>query len=141
MGRKPRFVPTFAGAARYALRGRCTREQPGTVRPMLTASLLLLAAIITEVAATSSLPRTDGFRNPGWTAAVLAGYAVSIWLLSLVVRTIPVSVTYAIWAGLGTAAVAVVGVLWLGERLDLVKAGAIALIVVGVVVLNIRTAA
>lgn len=108
---------------------------------MLTASLLLLAAIITEVAATSTLPRTDGFRNPGWTAAVLAGYAVSIWLLSLVVRTIPVSVTYAIWAGLGTAAVAVVGVLWLGERLDLVKAGAITMIVVGVVVLNLRTAA
>ena len=108
---------------------------------MLTASLLLLVAIITEVAATSSLPRTDGFRNPGWTAAVLAGYAVSIWLLSLVVRTIPVSVTYAIWAGLGTAAVAVVGVLWLGERLDLVKAGAITMIVVGVVVLNLRTAA
>lgn len=108
---------------------------------MLTASLLLLAAIAAEVAATSTLPRTDGFRNPGWTAAVLLGYAVSIWLLSLVVRTIPVSVTYAIWAGLGTAAVAVVGVLWLGERLDLLKAVAIAMIVVGVVVLNVRTAA
>lgn len=108
---------------------------------MLTASLLLLAAIATEVAATSSLPRTDGFRNPGWTAVVLLGYAVSIWLLSLVVRTIPVSVTYAIWAGLGTALVAVVGVLWLGERLDVMKAGAIAMIVVGVVVLNLRTAA
>ncbi len=108
---------------------------------MLTASLLLLTAIAAEVAATSSLPRTDAFRNPAWTAAVLAGYALSIWLLSLVVRTIPVSVTYAIWAGLGTAAVAVVGALFLGERLDAVKAGAIALIVVGVVVLNLRTAA
>lgn len=108
---------------------------------MLTASLLLLVAIAAEVAATSSLARTDGFRNPGWTVAVLAGYAVSIWLLSLVVRTIPVSVTYAIWAGLGTAAVAVVGVVYLGERLDVVKAAAVAMIVVGVVVLNLRTAA
>lgn len=107
---------------------------------MLTAFLLLLAAIATEVAATSSLPRTNGFRDPGWTVAVLAGYAVSIWLLALVVRTIPVSVTYAIWSGLGTAAVAVVGVLWLGERLDVVKAGAIAVIILGVVVLNLRPA-
>ncbi|GAB2735467.1 DMT family transporter [Nocardioides pakistanensis] len=107
---------------------------------MLTAFLLLLAAIATEVAATSSLPRTNGFRDPGWTVAVLAGYAVSIWLLALVVRTIPVSVTYAIWSGLGTAAVAVVGVLWLGERLDVVKAGAIAMIILGVVVLNLRPA-
>ena len=108
---------------------------------MLTALLLLLAAIATEVAATASLPRTDGFRDPWWTTGVLAGYAVSFWLLALVVRTLPVSITYATWAGLGTAAIAVIGVVFLGERLDPVKVGAIALIVVGVVVLNLRQTA
>lgn len=100
--------------------------------------LLLLLAIALEVAATSSLPRTEGFRDPIWTVAVLGGYAVSIWLLALVVRTIPVSVTYALWSGIGTAAVAVIGVMYLGERLDALKVLAIALIVVGVVVLNLH---
>ena len=55
-------------------------------------------------------------------------------------RTIPVAVTYAIWAGLGTAAIAVIGVVALGDSMDWVKASAIVLIVVGVVVLNLHGA-
>lgn len=100
--------------------------------------LLLLLAIAFEVAATSSLPRADGFRDPLWTTLVLLGYAISIWLLAVVVRSIPVSVTYALWSGIGTAAVAVIGVMYLGERLDALKVIAIAMIVVGVVVLNLH---
>jgi small multidrug resistance pump len=101
------------------------------------AMLLLLVAIAIEVVATSLLPRADGFRNPGWTVAVMAGYTLSIWLLTVVVRTLPVSVSYAIWSGLGTAAVAVVGYLWLGESMGALKAVSLALIVVGVVGLNV----
>ena len=101
---------------------------------------LLLVAITTEVAATAALPRADGFHDPLWTTVVLVGYAVSIWLLAIIVRHIPVSVTYATWAGVGTAAIAVVGVVALGDHMDWVKAGAIALIVVGVVVLNLHGA-
>ena len=107
---------------------------------MFGAWALLLSAICIEVGATAALPRTHGFREPLWTAAVLVGYAVSIWLLSLVIRYIPVSVTYAVWAGLGTAGIAAVGALLLGESLDLVKTAAIALIIVGVVVLNVHGA-
>src|SRR5207253_1223531 len=83
---------------------------------------------------------TDGFTVPGWTALVLAGYATSIWLLSVAIRQIPVSVAYAVWAGLGTAGIAVVGLLFLHESLNPVKAGALALIIAGVVVLNLQTA-
>ncbi len=104
---------------------------------MVVAMLLLLAAIAIEVIATSLLPKADGFRDPGWTLAVMAGYTLSIWLLTVVVRTIPVSVSYAIWSGLGTAAVAVVGYLWLGESMGALKAVSLALIVVGVVGLNL----
>ena len=107
---------------------------------MFAAWVLLLTAIGVEVAATANLPRTQGFRDPAWTVAVLGGYAVSIWLLSLVIKHISVSVSYAVWSGLGTAGIAVVGVLLLGERLDLVKAAAIALIVAGVVLLNLHGA-
>ena len=123
--------------------------------------LLLVSAIGIEVAATSALPRTQEFHHPAWTAAVIAGYATSIWLLALVIRHIPVSVTYAVWSGIGTAGVAVVGflvrflpifigttpllgivcaTLFLGERLGMLQAGALLLIVAGVVILNLSGA-
>lgn len=108
---------------------------------MFAAFGLLLVAIFTEVAATSALPRAQGFRDPLWTALVLGGYAVSIWLLAVVVRSLPVSMTYALWSGIGTAAVAVVGVLWLGEKLDWISVTALVMIVLGVVVLNLNMAA
>jgi small multidrug resistance pump len=106
----------------------------------MVAAVLLLVAIAIEVASTAALPRTDGFRDPVWALAVVAGYAASIWLLSLVVQRLPVSVTYAVWSGLGTAAIAVIGVLFLGESWNPVKVAAIALIVVGVVALNLQAA-
>ncbi|MBM7518140.1 DMT family transporter [Nocardioides nitrophenolicus] len=104
---------------------------------MAIAWALLMAAIGVEVAASAALPRTQSFRDPLWTVVVLAGYATSIWLLAMVVKHLPVSVAYAVWAGLGTAGMAVVGVLFLGERVDLLKAAALALIVLGVVLLNL----
>ena len=107
---------------------------------MAIAWALLVAAIGVEVASTTSLSRTMGFRDPLWTALVLAGYALSIWLLALVIRHIPVSVTYAVWSGLGTAGIALVGVLFLGEKLTLVQTAALALIIIGVVILNLAGA-
>lgn len=68
-------------------------------------------------------PRTQGFSNLSWTALVLVGYAVSIWLLAEIVQTLPNSVTYAIWSGARTALVAAVGLV---------------AIVVGAVLLNLQ---
>lgn len=107
---------------------------------MVVAWGLLMGAIAVEVFATAALPRTEQFRNPGWTAAVIGGYAFSIWLLTVVIRHIPVSVAYAVWSGLGTATVALVGFLWLGERMDWISVLALALIITGVVVLNLHGA-
>ena len=107
---------------------------------MLSPLVVLLAAIGIEVGATTALPRTRGFHDLPWSLVVLGGYGLSIWLLALVVRQMSVSVAYAVWSGLGTAAIALVGALVLGERLDLVKLSALALIIVGVVVLNVHTA-
>ncbi len=107
---------------------------------MLQAWVLLLSAIGVEVASTALLPRTDSFRDPLWTGLVLLGYALSFWLLAMVIRDIPVSVAYAVWSGLGTACIAVVGVLFLQERLDLAKVAGVAMIIVGVAVLNLHEA-
>jgi small multidrug resistance pump len=104
------------------------------------AAVLLMIAIVIEVVSTALLPKADGFTNPGWSGVVLLGYAVSIWLLTVVVRTVPVSVAYAIWSGVGTAVVAVVGYLFLGEQLSPVKVVSLAMIVGGVVGLNLAGA-
>ena len=82
---------------------------------MYGAFLLLAVAIVIEVGATALLPKAEGFTNPGWAVAVLVSYGISIWMLTLVVKQMPVSVAYAIWAGAGTALVAVIGLFFLGE--------------------------
>jgi small multidrug resistance pump len=107
---------------------------------MLSPFVVLLAAIGIEVGATAALPRTRGFHDLAWSLLVLGGYALSIWLLAVVVRQMSVSVAYAVWSGLGTAAIAAVGVVAMGERMDAVKLTALGLIIVGVVVLNVHTA-
>lgn len=107
---------------------------------MIAAFGLLLAAIALEVLATSALPRTEGFRDPVWSVLVIGGYAASIWLLALVVEHLPVSTAYAVWSGVGTAAIAFVGAMWLGESWDLVKVTALSMIVIGVVLLNLQGA-
>jgi len=106
---------------------------------VLTAVLLGLA-IVVEVVATALLPRTAGFTSLGWTVLVVGGYASSIWLLTIIVRSMPVSVTYAIWAGAGTALVAVVGLVFLGESFSWLKAASLVMIVAGVVGLNLTGA-
>jgi small multidrug resistance pump len=105
---------------------------------MSVAAGLLLVAIAIEVVATALLPKAEGFTNPAWSAAVVAGYVSSIWLLTLVVRDIPVSIAYAVWSGVGTASITIVGFAFLNEHLDATKIAGIALVVVGVVLLNLH---
>jgi len=102
--------------------------------------VVLLAAIGIEVGATAALPRTRGFHDLLWSSVVLGGYGISIWLLAVVTKNMSVSVAYAVWSGLGTAAIAAIGAIAFGERIDAVKLTALALIIVGVIVLNLHTA-
>mgnify|MGYP003334826572 CR=1 FL=1 len=104
------------------------------------AALLLLTAIGVEVVSTALLPRAQGFTQPGWSVVVLGGYTLSVWLLALVVRTMPVSVAYAVWSGVGTAIVAIVGFAFLGESMSTLKALSLGLIVTGVIGLNLAGA-
>ena len=102
----------------------------------MPAGILLAIAIASEVAATISLRYADGFSRPLPSTIVVLGYALSFWLLSLVLRNIPVGTTYAIWAGAGTAAIAVIGMALLGEPATALKVASIALIILGVIGLN-----
>jgi small multidrug resistance pump len=102
--------------------------------------LLLTFAIAVEVAATISLRESDGFTRPIPSAIVVVGYALSFYLLSLILRELSVGTTYAIWAGAGTAAIAVIGIVALGEPATAVKLVSIALIIAGVIGLNLSGA-
>ncbi|MEI2820531.1 MAG: multidrug efflux SMR transporter [Marmoricola sp.] len=107
---------------------------------MLWAWIVLAIAIGVEIVSTALLPKTHGFTQPWWTTVVIVGYAISIWLLAVVVEKIPLSITYAIWSGVGTAVVAVIGMTVLGEEISTIKVVSLALIVVGVVGLNVSGA-
>jgi len=99
-------------------------------------ALWLALAIGSEIVATVCLKVSDGFTKPIPSVVVVLGYAVSFYALSISLRTIPLGVVYAIWSGVGTAAIVVIGLFLFRETLDLVKVVGIGLIITGVVMLN-----
>ncbi|MBM7085873.1 DMT family transporter [Micromonospora humidisoli] len=101
------------------------------------AYLFLLIAIGAEVAGTSLLKATQGFTRLWPTVGLAVAYLLAFGMLALAVRDIPVGVAYAMWSGLGTAAIVAVGAAFLGEPLSLTKVIGVGLIIGGVVVLNL----
>ncbi|MFJ2258190.1 DMT family transporter [Streptomyces sp. NPDC087844] len=99
--------------------------------------VLLAGAIAAEVAATTAMKYSDGFSRLWPSLLTALGYVVAFLLLAQTLRTVSVGTAYAIWAGLGTAAIVVIGAVFLGEGLSLAKCAGIALIIGGVVVLNL----
>jgi small multidrug resistance pump len=99
--------------------------------------LMLLAAIIAEVSATSALKASDGFTKFWPSVIVIVGYASAFFLLSLLVKAFPVGVVYAIWCGVGIALIAVVGWFYLDQKLDLPAIAGIILITAEVVLISL----
>ena len=102
--------------------------------------IYLGVAIAGEIVATLSLKASEGFTKPAFGALAVLGYVIAFFFLSLVLKTIPVGVAYAIWAGCGVAAVSILGVVLFGQRLDLAAIAGIGLIVAGVFVLTTLSA-
>ncbi|MEE1737421.1 multidrug efflux SMR transporter [Streptomyces sp. BE147] len=98
---------------------------------------LLAAAIAAEVTATTAMKYSEGFTRLWPSLITLAGYVLAFALLAQTLKTLSVGTAYAIWAGVGTAAVAAIGVIFMGESGNLLKVAGIALIIAGVVVLNV----
>jgi small multidrug resistance pump len=99
--------------------------------------LLLAGAIVSEVIATSALKAADGFTRLWPSVLVIVGYGAAFLLLSLTLRSIPMGVAYAVWSGAGTALIALGGWLFYDQRLDAAALVGLALIVSGVVVMNL----
>ena len=96
----------------------------------------LALSIVAEVIATSSLKASDDFTKLWPSVAVVIGYGVAFHFLALTLKTIPIGVAYAIWAGAGVSIVAVVGWLVFGQKLDAPAIIGMALIVAGVVIMQ-----
>jgi small multidrug resistance pump len=98
---------------------------------------MLVAAIASEVIATTSLKFTHGFTRLVPSLITVVGYGSAFWCLSQALKAIPVSTAYAIWSGLGTATIAVIGMVFLDEPGGFPKSAGIGLIIAGVVILSL----
>ncbi|QBD81071.1 multidrug efflux SMR transporter [Ktedonosporobacter rubrisoli] len=101
-------------------------------------TLYLLAAILSEVAGTIALKLSDGFTRLVPAIIVVVSEVLACVLLSLALKRIDVGFAYAIWSGLGTAMIAMIGIFWFKEPLTVIKLSAIGLIILGIAGLNLR---
>jgi small multidrug resistance pump len=103
--------------------------------------LYLGLAIAAEVAATVSLRLSHGFARLVPAVGALVGFGIALWLLSLAMRSVPLSVSYPVWAGLGTAGALAAAWFVFGERLVAVQWAGVVLVLLGVVLVNAPKAA
>ena len=99
--------------------------------------LILLLAIVAEVVGTSALKASESFTRLLPSVVVVIGYGTAFTCLSFTLKTLPLGVAYAIWSGVGTALVALIGWIYYKQQLDFPAVLGITLIVAGVIVLNL----
>lgn len=99
--------------------------------------LYLSIAIVSEVIGTTALQASDGFTRPGPAAITVVGYGLAFYFMSLTLRSMPVGVVYAIWSGAGIVLVAAAAWVLYRQALDLAALLGMALIVAGILVINL----
>ena len=97
----------------------------------------LSIAIVCEVIATSSIPKTEQFTKMMPSTVVIIGYGIAFFLLSVTVKSMPVGIVYAIWSGAGIVLVAAVGYFLYGQKLDLAALVGSGFILTGVMIVNL----
>ncbi|MDF0733866.1 SMR family transporter [Pseudomonas entomophila] len=103
----------------------------------MNAYVYLAIAIFGEVVATASMKSVKGLSTPLPLVLMVCGYAVAFWMLTLVVRSIPIGIAYAIWAGMGIVMISVAALVIYGQKLDYPAMLGMAMIVGGVVVIQL----
>ena len=100
----------------------------------------LVTAGVFECGWAVGLKYSDGFTKPVPTILTLAAMVISVWLLSIAMRTIPVGTAYAIWTGIGAVGVAILGIVMFGESRDIVRVLSLFLIIAGIIGLKLSSA-
>ena len=101
--------------------------------------IYLFFAGLFEIGWAVGLKYTDGFTRILPTAATIASMVVSLLLLGIALRTLPLGTAYAVWTGIGTVGTALLGIWLLGEPATAIRLGCIALIVCGIMGLKLAT--
>jgi quaternary ammonium compound-resistance protein SugE len=99
--------------------------------------LILIVAGLFEVAWALGLKFTEGFTRPLWTIATLACMIVSVWLLGVAMKTLPVGTAYAVWVGVGATGTVLLGILLLDEPASVLRLASVGLIVAGIIGLKL----
>jgi small multidrug resistance pump len=103
----------------------------------MTTYIYLLTAVVFETIGTSALQASEQFTRPRPVLITLVCYAATFYFLSQALREMPVGVAYAIWSGLGIILIALIGLVWFGQKLDTAAIVGLGLIVSGVAVINL----
>ena len=107
----------------------------------MNAWLFLAAAIALEVTGTFLLKLSNGFEKWQWGTLSILCYSACFWVLAPAMKVLPVGVVYAIWAGVGIVAAALIGIFAFNERLGALQLACIALVLIGAVGLRLTTTA
>ena len=99
--------------------------------------LVLGIAIVAETIATSAMKSSEGFTKLIPSIVVVLGYGIAFYFLSITLRSIPVGIAYAIWSGVGIVLITLVGWLVFGQKMDAPALIGMALIIAGVVTMNV----
>ena len=100
--------------------------------------MVLYLAIALEIAATTCMKISNGFKNIPASVLMVLFYFVSLFLLTISLKKIEIGIAYAIWSGLGTVAISILGIILFDESVNITKFVAITLIIFGVVLLNLN---
>lgn len=99
--------------------------------------LILALAVLAETIGTTALQASQQFSRLGPSVLVVVAYAVSFYLLSITLRSMPVGVVYALWSGLGIIMIATIGWVVFGQRLDFAAVAGLTLIICGIAVIHL----
>ena len=99
--------------------------------------LILALAVLAETIGTAALQASQQFARRLPSVVVVVAYALAFWLLAISLKTFPVGIAYALWSGLGIVFIALIGIFVFGQRLDLPAVLGMALILAGIVVINL----
>ncbi|MDU8923760.1 SMR family transporter [Pasteurellaceae bacterium LIM206] len=99
--------------------------------------ILLGCAIVVEVIGTNSIKASEGFTKPLPTAIALIAFVIALYLISVITRTLPIGIVYAIWSGVGIVLTSVIAFFLFGQKPDLPAVIGMAMIIGGVLVINL----
>ena len=94
--------------------------------------MILILAGISEVVWATALKMSNGFTNVKADIVFVIGTAMSVWLLSVAMKSIPMGTAYAVWTGIGAIGGVIVGIIMFGEAATLLRLASVVLIIIGI---------